>query len=457
MSVRVKMTEAHHQQIHDHLYPGDGKEAVTLALCGRQKTPAGDEFLLIKELFHVPYESCSVRTGVEITWNTELLTPIMQQALKDGLGIVKIHSHPGGGRRFSEYDDASDKSIFETIACVLDDNRPHASLIMLPSGELVGRAILPNGDFQPLERISVIGERIKIYEYHEDTVVPLHSKRTVQAFGEGTYAQLRKLKIVVVGVSGTGSLVTEQLVRTGIGQLVLLDPKEVNEKNLNRIPHASLADAQSRRMKVDVLEDYIKSTGLDVEVTAINGDLFDEEVMREVASCDVVIGCMDTAEGRHLLNRLATFYLLPYIDVGVLLNADNQGGIDEISGGVHYLFPGGSSLLSRNVIHHEQIRADAMYRTDQETYAEALSEGYVRGVNVERPAVMPVNMIYAGLAVMELLARLHGFRYDNAQFARQNLRLDEGIYKTSPDGEPCPALSKHVGRGDVIPMLDRTS
>ena len=37
---------------------------------------------------------------------------------------------------------------------------------------------------------------------------------------------------------------------------------------------------------------------------------------------------------------------------------------------------------------------------------------HVTGVNVERPAVMPLNMIAAGYALMELLDRIHGFRID---------------------------------------------
>ncbi|MGZ3387313.1 MAG: ThiF family adenylyltransferase, partial [Isosphaeraceae bacterium] len=79
-------------------------------------------------------------------------------------------------------------------------------------------------------------------------------------------------------------------------------------------------------------------------------------------------GCMDGAEGRNLLNRLATFYCLPYFDVGVRLEADGHGGVSQVCGSVHYLQPGGSSLLSRGVIAAEDIEAEALRRTDPAEY-----------------------------------------------------------------------------------------
>jgi hypothetical protein len=59
--------------------------------------------------------------------------------------------------------------------------------------------------------------------------------RHAQAFGNGTTDLLRSMSVAVVGCSGTGSFVAEQLARLGIGRLVLVDPDIAGEKNLNRI------------------------------------------------------------------------------------------------------------------------------------------------------------------------------------------------------------------------------
>jgi hypothetical protein len=62
-------------------------------------------------------------------------------------------------------------------------------------------------------------------------------------------------------------------------------------------------------------------------------------------------------EGRHLLNRLAAFYVLPYFDVGVKLVADGHGGIAEACGAVHYIRPDGSTLQDRKVYNADQLKA----------------------------------------------------------------------------------------------------
>ena len=90
--------------------------------------------------------------------------------------------------------------------------------------------------------------------------------------------------------------------------------------------------------------------------------------VRAVAGCDVVFCRMDSIDGRHLLNKLATFYVIPYFDLGVKLVADGKGGVDQVCGTVQYLQPGGSSLLSRHVNTMEQVRAAGLYRTDPAAY-----------------------------------------------------------------------------------------
>jgi len=42
-------------------------------------------------------------------------------------------------------------------------------------------------------------------------------------------------------------------------------------------------------------------------------------------------------EGRYILNKLAVYYLLAYLDLGVRIEADSRGGVDQICGSVHYV------------------------------------------------------------------------------------------------------------------------
>jgi hypothetical protein len=304
--------------------------------------------------------------------------------------------------------------------------------------------------------VSVVGNDLHFWRTSDAaSEIPEFARRHAQVFGSGTTIMLSQLSVAVVGCSGTGSPVVEQLARLGVGKLVLVDPDVMEEKNLNRILNATIEDARQMAPKVEVMKRAVARIGLQTEVLAFDRDLADPEVVKAVAECDAVFGCMDSVDGRHLLNRLAVFYLLPYFDIGVKLEADGQGGVDQICGTVHYLQPDGSSLLSRGTYTIEQVRAAALKRDDPDAYQDQLQSKYIDGVREERPAVISVNLLLASLGVNEFLARLHLYRDDpNEDFAIYRVSLTQARLIQDSDGPPCQTLARHAGRGDVKPLLD---
>ncbi len=452
--IKLRMTGRHHAALMRHLLPGDGLEAVALALCGRRRGD-DDEILTVRRVVPVPYEHCE-RASTRIRWRTDVLATLLDEAARRSLGIVKFHSHPGGGQAFSTLDTDSDAETLGAAFSWIDTEDPHASVIMLPKGELYGRAMIAPRTFVPLASIGVAGDDVRFwYPGPAAEDVPEFARRHAQLFGAGTTLQLRRLTIGVVGCSGTGSILVELLARLGVGALVLVDPDRVEEKNLNRIVNATREDAYLDRFKVEVAARAIARMGLATEVKLIRTNLLTPDAVRTIAACDIVFGCMDSAEGRHALNRLATFYVIPYFDVGVRLDADGAGGIDQVCGAVHALQPDGSSLVSRGVYTLDRVKAEGLRRTNPVLYRKQVDEGYLRGVQEDKPAVISVNAHFASMAVNEFLARLHPYRYDdNGQFAIVRTSLIQGELYHEPAPDPCPVLAHHVGRGDVEPLLD---
>jgi hypothetical protein len=448
------MTAIHHAQLMEHLFHGDGREAVAIALCSRGRGPTRDT-VLVQQIERIPYSICRRETDY-IEWPTESILPLLESAAERRLGIVKFHSHPGGYPRFSGLDDRSDRGLFPFVSNWTGDIASNSSVVVLPEGRMFGRVVSSTGEFHALGSIAVVGDDLLFFHPDAPGAVPEFAKRHAQLFGAGTSAMVRKLRIGVVGCSGTGGPVILQLAHLGVGRLVLVDPDRIEVKNLNRIPGATMKDALDRAFKVDVAKRYIEGLALGTEVLPLNTDLGTVEAVRAIAECDIVFGCMDGAEGRHLLNRIASFYLLPYFDLGVRLDADGRGGVEQVCGTVHYLKPGGSSLFSRGVYTLEEVRAEGLRRTDPDAYREQLRSKYIVGVREDRPAVISVNMQIASMAANELLARIHPFRDEpNAQFAASRLSLKHGEMFNEPDGSPCPLLTRHAGRGDVSPLLDR--
>lgn len=459
--VMLSMTGDQHAALKQHLFPGDGKEAAAIALCGRR---AGNHRhrLVVQEIYGIPYNICSVRSPVQVSWPTEQIEPWLEKAEQRGLSIVKIHSHPTGYPDFSETDDIGDRKFLPAVQGWIEADILHASVVMLPTGEMFGRFITQDGVFIPLRSVCVVGSDLRFW--HSGTAsdadaIPGFTASHAQAFGAGTAKSLGKLRIAVVGCSGTGSPTVEQLVRLGVGELLLVDDDVMEDRNVNRILNSTMVDVVDKRYKAQMLAAAIERMGLGVRVTPETRNLWHPQVVRQVAECDVVFGCMDTVDGRYLLNRLATYYNLPYFDVGVRLDAraDGRDGwkIREVCGCVHYLQPNLSSLMSRGLFTMQQVAEAGLKRNDPAAYTKNRQEGYIKGVEEHRPAVISVNMALSSLAVQDFLARLHPFReQSNEEIASIEASLSSLEFFPEPEGKPCLILSPKVGQGDVLPLLD---
>jgi len=57
MSTHLRIAGIHYDELRRHLFPGDGKEAVAFALCGRL-TESGRDVLVVQKIVTVPHASC---------------------------------------------------------------------------------------------------------------------------------------------------------------------------------------------------------------------------------------------------------------------------------------------------------------------------------------------------------------------------------------------------------------
>jgi molybdopterin/thiamine biosynthesis adenylyltransferase len=463
MQHELRLAGFHFEELKQHLYPGDGKEAIAIALCGRFVNQRASK-LLVHRLLLIPHSQCQREVDF-IEWPTESIAPLLDRAAKANLAIVKIHSHPGWYDSFSAIDDKSDREFFDSVFGWTLRDDPHGSLIMLPDGSLFGRVILPDLSFEPIMRINVAGDEIMEWpEVSPSDPVEEAAQRTAQLFGDATYRHLKRLRIGVVGCSGTGSPVLEQLCRYTVGQIVCVDDDRVERKNINRILHATIADAKARRQKVIVLKEALDKIGLDTEIVIFPDNLYNSiDAVHTLIDCDVIIGCSDTAEARDLINKICTFYLIPLLDMGIWIESDGKGGINKIEGSVHYIQPGKSSLLTRGVYSIDDVKAEALRRKNPEEYNRLLAEGqktgykYIKDVNVDRPAVISLNMQIAAQAVNELLNRIHPYKVNRPNMSAKisvDFTNDLIIPEPESDFKVDGYLKAKVGRGDIRPLLE---
>lgn len=434
MKFELSLTGKHHKQIYSQLFSNGGSGNFVLALCGSY-SGSNLKRLLVHEIIlcHAGEESVSEQNG--------RITAMYAKANKQAKYVVHITA-----------DGLADSGLGLELCAAYQ-----AMLQMRADGSLYG-AVLHNRKKVPIAIVKLVGDDLCFWTAANTSgtpTLPEFAVRHIQLFGQGTYEKLRNLTVAVIGGSGTGSPTIEQLARLGIGKLILVDPDYIEEKNVNRIINSSIKDAKKRVSKVHMLAKAVRKMGLGTKVEVYQKDLSNPVVVRAIAGSDAVFGCMDSVDGRHLLNRLATFYLLPYFDIGIKLIADGKGGIEQVCGTIHYLQPGGSSLLSRRVYTQEQLFAANLKRTDIDEYNKRIKSKYIEGIDEDRPAVISVNMLFAAFAVNEFLARIHPFRDDqNEEYSTIRFSLTQGQFYKDNESEPCQALLKYVGRGDVSPLLD---
>lgn len=457
--VTLALTGDQHQHLKSFLFPGDGNESVAILLCGHR---LGDRRrrLTVREIHGVPDSECPVRTPLNVTWRPDYIVPILDRADTENLAVVKVHSHPGGYPKFSETDDAGDIRLLPMIRGWTERALPHGSAVMLPGGEMFGRVLGASGAFEPIDCISVAGDTLHFW-YADKGQGPLPDflASHAQAFDQGTIDRLRRLTVTVVGASGTGSPVIEMLIRLGVGVIIIVDDDKMEDRNVNRIINSIMEDAKAERYKVDVIGDAVERIGLGTTVIRHTKNLWDPEVIRSVAQSDILIGCMDTVDGRFLLNKLATYYNMPYFDVGIRLDTHRTGArkgtIREACGTINYLQPGRSSLLSRGLFTMTDVAAAGLRRTDPAAHAQQVADGYIKGGQNHRPAVISINMLGASILVNELLARLHPYREEpNGRYASVTFSLASMELIPEPEEGICDILGGQVGKGDATPLLN---
>ena len=457
----------HYRQLRASLLR-DENEYGALLLCGRSRqvdpwTGVIEERTLVREVIELPDDAFLERTPTSLVWSTTPLFRLAKSAMAKDYAICVAHSHPGGGLFFSKFDDVADKESFEIVFGRMETERPHLAMVMDDQGEFLVRAYGPDLKPLPVELTRVVGDRFDIrYLGRGQGVSPVEFDRQARVFGSRTVEDLTQLRIGVVGCGGTGSAIASLLTRIGVSRFALIDTDRVDETSLNRLHFSTRADGISGRYKVDVVGDAIAAIGLARSVVRLRHFVDAPECRDAIRACDIIFGCTDDHLGRNFLNRLAHFYLIPVIDLGVLIDPNDQGGYDSFDGRVTVIQPGYPCQVCRQLISPQLMLEESMLRRDPQLYEQHRRAGYIEGGTDPSPVVVTFTTEIAAVAVNELLHRLTGFRGPNGHCAERLRRFDWVKDSDSiPGGKrraDCPlcGLRKCDGRGDMTPFLNQS-
>ena len=141
------------------------------------------------------------------------------------------------------------------------------------------------------------------FEKHNSEIQPIF-RRSELLVGNETMKRIAQKRVIIFGVGGVGSWCAESLVRSGIGQLTIVDSDRVCITNINRQLMATTNTVG--QVKVEVLKERLLTINPKAEITALQ-KIFTQETAKEFALCDYdyIIDAIDSLKDKALLILMA--------------------------------------------------------------------------------------------------------------------------------------------------------
>jgi adenylyltransferase/sulfurtransferase len=137
-------------------------------------------------------------------------------------------------------------------------------------------------------------------------------------FGAGGQARLAHARVLVAGCGALGTVVAEQLARSGVGTLVVVDRDLVEWSNLQRQTLFTEADARRGVPKAEAAKARLAQVHGGTVVRAFVDDLSGVNALRYASEVDLIVDCLDNFETRFLLNECAVKLGLPFVYGGAI-------------------------------------------------------------------------------------------------------------------------------------------
>lgn len=432
------------EELKREIYKQGSHEYVVFALASHAELP--QKILVFIREVYLLNEGQYVETYEHgALWNGSSTINIINEAMRKKLGIIVFHAHLHSGKVSLSNDDI--QSAQSLLPCYqnLIPERPHG-FVVLSYDNVDGLILLP--DYNKMQTISrmrwisnVINDWDSIKKSKTIKISKKYDRQTLLIGGRGQ-ERLRSSKAAVVGLCGGGSHVVQQLAYLGIGEIIGIDDDIVEEENLNRMIGASLQDVKKRRLKTEVMKNMVKKINKDLKFTEVKSKIPQQLAVNNLKNADIVVGCVDSFLARSEIQELCLQYMIPYIDMGLLITpSDNSSDNYNIGGNVNTVIPGSICMRCYGFLSEERL--------NNETNGKPKS--YFQGSD-KQAQVVSFNGILASAAVNEVLTLITGYsnptdHYNIKKFDGLNNSLEN--WEVSPDPN-CNSCLNQVGKGDPV-------
>ena len=144
-----------------------------------------------------------------------------------------------------------------------------------------------------------------------------YRKQTLFApLGEAGQLRLRAGRALVVGCGALGSVISESLVRAGVGLVRIVDRDFVEISNLQRQVLYDERDVAEQLPKAEAAARKLRLMNSDVTVEPVVADLSSENIRSLAQGVGVIVDGTDNFETRFLINDYAFEHMVPWVHGG---------------------------------------------------------------------------------------------------------------------------------------------
>lgn len=220
--------------------------------------------------------------------------------------------------------------------------------------------------------------------------------RQIPFVGKNGQSKIQNIKVAIIGISGTGSHVVQQLAYLGVKNFTLIDMDKVSKTNLNRLIGANEEDIGE--YKVDIGKRLINFIARDALVNILQNTFINKVGFKVLKNTDVIFGCVDKDGARHILNEFCKAYKKSYIDIATEIDPISK----EYGGRIVICDSEAGCLHCRDVLTTEEIRRD-FSSPEERTIDDRIYGVDKKYLGSSGPAVVSLNGVLASIAITEFI------------------------------------------------------
>lgn len=133
----------------------------------------------------------------------------------------------------------------------------------------------------------------------------------INGFGEEKQVKLKTARVLIIGAGGLGCPVIQYLVAAGVGHIGIVDGDVVSLSNLQR--QILYSEDEIGQSKAEIAAAKMSKLNSSVSIHIYNRYLTDDFAAQLFPEYDVVVGCTDNYNSRHIIDVHSKKHNIPFV------------------------------------------------------------------------------------------------------------------------------------------------